>query len=108
MRPPLNPSMDPFSTVQWDMAMIDADFSGSYRYEQGSHDVIVGVIDTGIEANHPDIAPNFNRELSRNFTVDDPIVDGAQPGQGVAIGAAGRDLLAEDDRPGKEQDRNDA
>jgi lantibiotic leader peptide-processing serine protease len=76
MRPPLNPAMDPFSTVQWDMAMIDADFSGSYRYEQGSHDVLVGVIDTGIEANHPDIAPNFNRELSRNFTVDDPIIDG--------------------------------
>jgi lantibiotic leader peptide-processing serine protease len=76
MRPPLNPSMDPFSTVQWDMAMIDADFSGSYRYEQGSHDVLVGVIDTGIEANHPDIAPNFNRELSRNFTVDDPVIEG--------------------------------
>ncbi len=76
MRSPLNPAMDPFSTVQWDMAMIDADFTGSYRYEQGSHDVLVGVIDTGIEANHPDIAPNFNRELSRNFTVDDPVVDG--------------------------------
>jgi len=76
VRPPLNPTMDPFSTVQWDMAMIDADFSGSYRYEQGSHDVLVGVIDTGIEAGHPDIAPNFNRELSRNFTVDDPLIDG--------------------------------
>jgi lantibiotic leader peptide-processing serine protease len=76
MRPPLNPTMDPFSTVQWNMAMIDADFSGSYRYEQGSHDVLVGVIDTGIEASHPDIAPNFNGELSRNFTVDDPVVDG--------------------------------
>ena len=76
MRSPLNPAMDPFSTVQWDMAMIDADFTGSYRYEQGSHGVLVGVIDTGIEANHPDIAPNFNRELSRNFTVDDPVVDG--------------------------------
>jgi lantibiotic leader peptide-processing serine protease len=76
MRPPLNPTMDPFSTVQWNMAMIDADFSGSYRYEQGSHDVLVGVIDTGIEGSHPDIAPNFNRELSRNFTVDDPVVDG--------------------------------
>jgi lantibiotic leader peptide-processing serine protease len=73
---PLNPSMDPFSTVQWDMAMIDADFTGSYRYEQGSHDVLVGVIDTGIEGDHPDIAPNFNRELSRNFTVDDPVIDG--------------------------------
>jgi lantibiotic leader peptide-processing serine protease len=73
---PLNPAMDPFSTVQWNMAMIDADFTGSYRYEQGTHDVLVGVIDTGIEARHPDIAPNFNRELSRNFTVDDPLVDG--------------------------------
>ena len=76
IRPPLNPAMDPFSTVQWDMAMIDADFSGSYRYEQGSDGVLVGVIDTGIEADHPDIAPNFNRELSRNFTVDDPVIDG--------------------------------
>jgi subtilisin family serine protease len=76
MRAPLNPTMDPFSTVQWNMAMIDADFSGSYRYEQGSHDVLVGVIDTGIEGAHPDIAPNFNGQLSRNFTVDDPVVDG--------------------------------
>ncbi|MBI5106200.1 MAG: S8 family serine peptidase, partial [Solirubrobacterales bacterium] len=24
----------------------------------------------------PDIAPNFNKELSRNFTVDDPVIDG--------------------------------
>jgi lantibiotic leader peptide-processing serine protease len=76
MPAPLNPAMDPFSTVQWDMAMIDADFTGSYRYEQGSHDVLVGVIDTGIEGDHPDIAPNFNSDLSRNFTVDDPVIDG--------------------------------
>ena len=26
---------------------------------------------------HPDIAPNFDRRLSRNFTSDDPLVDGA-------------------------------
>ena len=32
----------------------------------------VGVIDTGIDASHPDIAPNFDARLSRNFTVDDP------------------------------------
>jgi len=73
---PLNPMAEPFSTVQWDMAMIDADVSGSYRYQQGTHDVLVGVIDTGIEGDHPDIAANFNRELSRNFTVDDPLIDG--------------------------------
>jgi lantibiotic leader peptide-processing serine protease len=73
---PLNPMAEPFSTVQWDMGMIDADFSGSYRYQQGTHDVLVGVIDTGIEAAHPDIAANFIRSLSRNFTVDIPLIDG--------------------------------
>ena len=73
---PLNPMAEPFSTVQWDMGMIDADFSGSYRYQQGTHDVLAGVIDTGIEGAHPDIAANFIRPLSRNFTVDIPLVDG--------------------------------
>ena len=36
----------------------------------------VGVIDTGVDGNHPDIAPNFNRGLSRNFTMDIPAIDG--------------------------------
>jgi subtilisin family serine protease len=36
----------------------------------------VGIIDTGIDASHPDIAPNFDAALSRNFTVDIPLVDG--------------------------------
>jgi subtilisin family serine protease len=74
---PLNPMAEPFSTVQWNMAMVDADFTGSYRYEQGSHDVLVGIIDTGIEAAHPDIAANFDPRLSRNFTRDIPLVDGS-------------------------------
>jgi subtilisin family serine protease len=73
---PLNPMAEPFSTVQWNMGMIDADLSGSYRYQQGTHDVLVGVIDTGIQGDHPDIAANFIRPLSRNFTIDDPLVDG--------------------------------
>jgi subtilisin family serine protease len=33
----------------------------------------VGVIDTGIDGTHPDIAPNFDRALSRNFTTDIPV-----------------------------------
>jgi hypothetical protein len=37
---------------------------------------MVGVIDTGIDGTHPDIAPNFNAELSRNFTTDLPDIDG--------------------------------
>jgi subtilisin family serine protease len=34
--------------------------------------VRVGIIDTGVDGTHPDIAPNFDRALSRNFTVDNP------------------------------------
>lgn len=67
---------EPLADRQWDMDMIDADPDGSYRRQQGDRAVRVGVIDTGIDGSHPDIAPNFNRELSRNFTVDDPTVDG--------------------------------
>jgi subtilisin family serine protease len=68
---------DPLAPLQWDMAMIHATSDGSYAVTQGSHDVRVGVIDTGIDGSHPDIAPNFDRLLSRNFTVDDPTIDGA-------------------------------
>jgi subtilisin family serine protease len=67
---------DPFTPLQWDMQLIDATPTGSYRYEQGSRAVRVGVIDTGIDGSHPDIAPNFDRRLSRNFTTDDPTIDG--------------------------------
>ena len=34
--------------------------------------MLVGIIDTGVDGNHPDIAPNFNRALSRNFVTDRP------------------------------------
>ncbi|WP_210493108.1 S8 family serine peptidase [Patulibacter sp. SYSU D01012] len=67
--------VDPLSPLQWDMAAIGAGSTGSYRFGQGQG-VRVGIIDTGVDGSHPDIAPNFNRALSRNFTVDDPVVDG--------------------------------
>ena len=67
---------EPFADLQWDMRMINATPSQSYKREQGSHDVRVGIIDTGIDGSHPDIAANFNRSLSRNFTQDMPDIDG--------------------------------
>ena len=67
---------EPLSSLQWDMQMMDATPAGSYAVQTAGHDVLVGVIDTGIEAAHPDLAPNVNTMLSRNFTVDDPVVDG--------------------------------
>jgi subtilisin family serine protease len=68
---------DPLAGLQWDMRMIGATAERSYAREQGKHAVKVGVLDTGIDASHPDIAPNFDARLSRNFTTDDPLVDGA-------------------------------
>src|SRR4051812_17679552 len=67
---------EPFGPLQWDMQQIGATPDGSYRFDQSSHAVRVGVIDTGIDGTHPDIKPNFDAKLSRNFTRDDPVIDG--------------------------------
>ncbi len=69
-------SAEPLASLQWDMAMIHATVDGSYRKSIGDRRVLVGVIDTGIDGSHPDIAPNFNQQLSRNFTTDIPLIDG--------------------------------
>ncbi|MFF5205600.1 S8 family serine peptidase [Streptosporangium sp. NPDC000396] len=66
------PAAEPLSELQWDMKQIHATADGSHKYRQGDPGVLVGVLDTGVDGSHPDIAPNFNRELSRNFTVDIP------------------------------------
>ncbi|XVQ82996.1 S8 family serine peptidase [Microbispora siamensis] len=66
------PGAEPLAELQWDMKQIHATTGGSHKYEQGDPGVLVGVLDTGVDGSHPDIAPNFNRELSRNFTVDIP------------------------------------
>lgn len=67
------PGAEPLSELQWDMKQIHATVAGSYRHEQGDPGVLVGILDTGVDASHPDIAPNFNHRLSRNFTVDIPV-----------------------------------
>jgi subtilisin family serine protease len=67
---------EPFADLQWDMRMIHATPSESYSRQRGNHRVRVGILDTGIDGSHPDIAPNFNSSLSRNFTTDIPLVDG--------------------------------
>ena len=67
---------DPLASLQWDMEMIHATATGSYAKDQGDPGVLVGIIDTGVDGSHPDIAPNFSLSLSRNFVTDIPGVDG--------------------------------
>jgi subtilisin family serine protease len=74
---PANPAVvagtEPLAPLQWDMNMIHAPEAHASATGKG---VRVGIMDTGVDGSHPDIAPHFNAALSRNFTVDDPIVDG--------------------------------
>jgi subtilisin family serine protease len=66
---------DPLASLQWDMQMIGATTSGAHTRATGEG-VTVGIIDTGVDASHPDIAPNFSKKLSRNFVMDIPDIDG--------------------------------
>ncbi|GAA2902799.1 serine protease [Actinoplanes cyaneus] len=64
---------DPLDDKLWGLSMIKAD--KARKIEKGDKAVTVGVLDTGLDASNPDIAPNFNSKLSRNFAPDIPAID---------------------------------
>jgi subtilisin family serine protease len=66
---------EPLANLQWNMTMIGATPDGAHRMAKGKG-VDVGIIDTGVDGTHPDIAPNFDAARSRNFTMDIPSIDG--------------------------------
>jgi subtilisin family serine protease len=68
------PGGDPLDGLLWGMDMIRA--VEAHAIEQGDSRVAVGVLDTGIQGNHPDLAENFDAAKSRNFTTDIPAIDG--------------------------------
>ena len=64
------PNSEPMGVCQWNMALINATDDGSYANATGSG-VTVGVIDSGVDFNHPDIAPNLDVNRSCSFIFDD-------------------------------------
>jgi subtilisin family serine protease len=65
--------MDPLDEQLWGLKSIGADLARDKTI--GDKRVKVGILDTGVDGNHPDIAPNFDRKLSRNFAKDLPFDD---------------------------------
>ncbi|MEU1461787.1 S8 family serine peptidase [Streptomyces sp. NPDC005727] len=55
---------EPLEADQWDLRSIGADKAATIN--PGSRNVTVGVIDTGVDDTHPDIAPNFSASQSAN------------------------------------------
>ncbi|WP_406381682.1 S8 family peptidase [Streptomyces sp. NBC_01618] len=49
---------EPLEPLQWDIGAIKAD--QAHAVSLGSRRVLVGVIDTGVDDTHPDLAPNFD------------------------------------------------
>jgi subtilisin family serine protease len=64
------PNGEPLGVCQWDMALINATDTGSYAYATGEG-VKVGMIDSGVDLTHPDIAPNLDVDLSCSYIFDD-------------------------------------
>jgi subtilisin family serine protease len=67
--------LDPLDANQWGLRMVRSDLARDVQ--AGDKRVRVAVIDSGIDSRNPDIAPNFNAALSRNFAPDLPDIDGA-------------------------------
>jgi subtilisin family serine protease len=66
--------MDPLDDKLWGLDMVRAD--EARRKAPGKRSVTVGVMDTGLDASNPDLSPNFDAKLSRNFAPDRPEFDG--------------------------------
>ncbi len=63
--------MDPLDGQLWGLTAVRSDLARTVQ--PGDKRVKVGVLDTGVDGSHPDIAPNFDAALSRNFTHDIPV-----------------------------------
>jgi subtilisin family serine protease len=65
---------EPLSGLQWDMKMVKADQAN--KTNKGNRKVKIGIIDSGIDSTNPDLTPNVDLNLSRNFVTDIPAIDG--------------------------------
>jgi len=67
------PSSEPLAQCQWDMSLIHA--NQATRSRATGDGVRVGILDSGVDINHPDIRPNLDLASSCSFVrSDDPTI----------------------------------
>lgn len=71
---PTTAGMDPLDDKLWGLTTVKSD--KARKVNAGDKRVTVGILDTGVDASQPDIAPNFNWALSKNFAKDMVDIDG--------------------------------
>lgn len=64
--PPTSGDNDPLFDLQWGHRAIDA--AGAWNKGYRGAGARVAVLDTGFDTDHPDLAPNINMALSKDFT----------------------------------------
>src|SRR5215217_5242453 len=85
------PSSEPLAVCQWDMALIDA--TASAWSNATGEGVTIGILDSGVDPTHPDIAPNLDLARSCSFiSPGTPTADPVEMATSCANKAAIRDL----------------
>jgi subtilisin family serine protease len=75
------PTSEPLAPCQWDMAVIGADDNTHQRAT--GRGVTVGVLDSGVDLTHPDVAPNLDLARSCSFvSSSDPVADPSEVANG--------------------------
>ncbi|MCH5152104.1 MAG: S8 family serine peptidase [Clostridiales bacterium] len=84
-----------YESRQWGLDKIG--LHDAWNINTGNSNVVVGVIDTGVDGSHPDLKNRVNTTLSYDFTseTDDPFRDNVSHGTHVAgiIGAEGNNNM---------------
>ena len=93
------PSSEPLAGCQWNMALIGAD--DDTRSRQAGAGVRVGIIDSGVDLTHPDVAPNLDTDASCSFVrADDPAIVAGLADESEAGGGDCSNKGAVDDKSG--------
>ena len=85
--PDPQPGTEPLYSQQWDKMRMNVSATGSYALQRGRRDVVVAILDTGLDGFHPDIAPNLDAARSRSFVPSEPTFQDGN-GHGTWCGSA--------------------